>query len=269
MGTLQHPGTDGPTAAAPLRLRRRRRFDAGDAPTASESPLAGSAVSAAARRRSTPDAAGAAAAVLPGRSREDHPRGRRPRAGVRRPDGAQGLGASQHAPCCCEPGRMAIGRNRERTMPKIDKDAAPQSSGTRYPPPFDKPCQKRSWRRLGDAAGLTQFGVNLLRLPPGVWSSQRHWHAHEDEFVYVLDGEVVLVTDAGEEILRAGDCAGFKAGDRDGHCLQNRTPRDAELLVVGSRHDADHGEYPDIDMVFTSGRYAGAGAYRHKDGSPY
>jgi uncharacterized cupin superfamily protein len=157
----------------------------------------------------------------------------------------------------------------EITMPKIDKAAAPRGEGTRYPAPFDVPCQKRTWHRLGDAADLTQFGVNLLRLPPGAWSSQRHWHAHEDEFVYVLDGEVVLLTDAGEEILRAGDCAGFKAGIRDGHCIQNRTPHDAQILVVGSRSNDDHGEYPDIDMVFGPGRYAGTGGYRHKDGSPY
>src|SRR5260370_12061255 len=97
-------------------------------------------------------------------------------------------------------------------MPKIDKDAAPQGSGTRYPARFDEPCKRRTWLRLGDAAGLAQFGVNLLRLAPGVWSSQRHWHSHEDEFVYVLEGEVVLVTDKGGETLRAGDCAGFKAG---------------------------------------------------------
>jgi uncharacterized cupin superfamily protein len=154
-------------------------------------------------------------------------------------------------------------------MPKIDKAAAPQGSGSRYPAPLDAPCRQRAWRRLGDAAGLTQFGVNLLCLAPGVWSSQRHWHSHEDEFVYVLQGEVVLVTDQGEEILRAGDCAGFKAGVRDGHCLQNRSPHDAEILVVGSRNDADHGEYPDIDMVFTPGRYSGNGGYRHRDGAPY
>ena len=85
--------------------------------------------------------------------------------------------------------------------------------GTLYPPPFDEPCRARERRRLGAEAGLTQFGVNLLRLPPGAWSSQRHWHVHEDEFVYVLSGEVTLVTDAGEELLRAGDAAGFKAND--------------------------------------------------------
>ena len=154
-------------------------------------------------------------------------------------------------------------------MPKINKAEAPKGLGSHYPPPFDKPCQKRTWRRLGDAAGLTQFGVNLLQLPPRAWSSQRHWHSHEDEFVYVLDGEVVLVTDEGEETLKAGDCAAFKAGDRNGHCLQNRSLRVAEILVMGSRSNEDHGEYSDIDMVFTSGRYTGEGAYRHKDGSPY
>jgi len=154
-------------------------------------------------------------------------------------------------------------------MPKIDKNAAPQGSGSRYPPPFDGPCLKRTWRRLGDAAGLSQFGVNLVQVPPGSWSSQRHWHSHEDEFVYVLDGELVLVTDEGEETLRAEDCAGFKAGAPNGHCLQNRSPRDAQILVIGSRHDEDHGQYSDIDMVFTSGRYSGKGGYCRKDGTPY
>ncbi len=154
-------------------------------------------------------------------------------------------------------------------MPRITVGDAPQSSGSRYPAPFNKPCINRSWRRLGDAVGLTQFGVNLVKLPPGTWSSQRHWHSHEDEFVYVLAGELVLLTDAGEETLRPGDCAGFKGGVRDGHCLQNRTERDAEFLVVGSRHPADSGEYPDLDLVFTAGRYEGKGGFCHKDGTPY
>lgn len=155
-------------------------------------------------------------------------------------------------------------------MPKIDKAAAPHGKGTRYPAPHDIPCRERSWLRLGDAANLTQFGVNLLRLRPGVWSSQRHWHMHEDEFVYVIEGEVVLVADAGEEILHVGDCAGFKAGVRDGHCFQNRSSSDVQLLVVGSRNDQDHGEYPDIDMVFLPARYSGdGGGYRRKDGSSF
>jgi uncharacterized cupin superfamily protein len=113
---------------------------------------------------------------------------------------------------------------------------------------------------------LSDFGVNLLRLPPGTWSSQRHWHSAEEEFVYVLEGELVLVTDAGEEILRAGDCAGFKAGIHDGHHLQNRTNRDAVVLEVGSRKpEDDEGDYPDIDLRFLKGD----GGYVHKDGTPY
>lgn len=154
-------------------------------------------------------------------------------------------------------------------MPRIDRENAPTTHGSRYPAPFDEPCQARSAIRLGDAAGLTQFGVNLLTLPPGTWSSQRHWHSHEDEFVYVLRGKVVLVDDDGETILEVGDCAGFPAGDRNGHCLQNRSSQDAELLVVGTRDDRDHGEYPDIDMRFEPGRYSGTARFVHKDGTPY
>jgi uncharacterized cupin superfamily protein len=150
-------------------------------------------------------------------------------------------------------------------MPKIDPRTAPEGSGSRYPAPFNLPCTGRSWRRLGEAAGLTQFGVNLVRLAPGAWSSQRHWHAEEDEMVYVLEGELVLVTDAGEEPMRAGDCAGFKAGVRDGHHLQNRSQADAVFLVVGSRIASDHGEYSDIDMVFDRRKEG----FAKKDGTPY
>jgi uncharacterized cupin superfamily protein len=154
-------------------------------------------------------------------------------------------------------------------MPKIDLASAPAGSGTRYPAPYDEPCKLRQWKKLGEAAGLTQFGVNLVTLAPGVWSSQRHWHATEDEFVWMLEGELVLVTDAGEQVLKVGDCAGFKGGDRDGHCLQNRSTRDARFLVVGSRRGDDHGEYPDIDLKFEGDRYAGQGYYAHKDGRRY
>ena len=157
-------------------------------------------------------------------------------------------------------------------MSKIDPKTAPHGKGSRYPAPFDVPCRERSYVRLGEAAGLTQLGVNVVRIPPGAWSSQRHWHSHEDELVYMLEGELVLVTDAGEAPLRAGDSAGFKAGTRDGHHLQNRSAADAVFLVVGSRHDEDHGEYPDIDLKFTAGRYsgqAGAAHFAHKDGRPY
>jgi uncharacterized cupin superfamily protein len=154
-------------------------------------------------------------------------------------------------------------------MPKIDPNRAPVVSGSRYPKPFDEPCNARENLRLGEVAGLTQFGVNLTRLPPGAWSSQRHWHSHEDEFVYVVEGEVWLVSDDGEELLRTGDCAGFKAGLRDGHHLQNRSPRLAVVLTVGTRDDRDYGEYPDIDLVFKAGRYSGGGGWAHKDGTPY
>src|SRR5580692_6809559 len=103
---------------------------------------------------------------------------------------------------------------QENMMTKrIDPTALTPVIGTLYPPPFDQPCRARQRRKLGDAAGLNQFGVNLLLLPPGAWSSQRHWHTDSDEFVYVLSGEVTLVTEAGDELLRAGDAAGFKAGD--------------------------------------------------------
>ena len=154
-------------------------------------------------------------------------------------------------------------------MPRIDLLTAPSGSGSSYPAPFDETCSGRSWHRLGVAAGRTHLGVNLVRLAPGAWSSQRHWHTHEDEFVYVLSGQLVLVTDAGEEVLVAGDSAGFPAGVRNGHCLQNRSPADATFLVAGNRSNEDGGEYSDIDMAFKPGRYSGGGAYFHKDGSPY
>jgi len=154
-------------------------------------------------------------------------------------------------------------------MHKIDLQTAPSGSGSSYPSPFDEPCRGRSWHRLGVAAGLAQLGVNLVRLAPGAWSSQRHWHTHEDEFVYVLSGELVLVTDEGEETLVARDSVGFPAGVRNGHCLQNRTTGDAVFLVAGNRSNEDGGEYSDIDMAFKPGRYAAGGGYFHKDGSPY
>lgn len=148
-------------------------------------------------------------------------------------------------------------------MPKIDIAALEPRTGSDYPAPFDEPVRDRMRRKLGDAAGLTQFGVNLQTLPPGVWSSQRHWHSKEDEFVWVVSGEVVLVTDAGEQLLRAGDCAGFPAGAANGHHLQNRSDAPALLLEVGSRFEDDVCTYADIDMV------ADEAGYRHRDGTPY
>ena len=148
---------------------------------------------------------------------------------------------------------------------KLDVASIQSRSGSSYPSPFDEPCKQRERKPLGDAAGLTKFGVNLLRLPPGTWSSQRHWHTEEDEFVHVVAGEVVLVTDAGEQTLRAGDCAGFKAGDSSGHHLQNRSDAAAILLEVGSRDPADGTFYSDIDLQIP----AGLDEFTHRDGTPY
>ena len=150
---------------------------------------------------------------------------------------------------------------------KIDVASLPVTIGTLYPPPHDEPCLSRERRALGNAAGLTQFGVNFLRLPPGAWSSQRHWQTRSDEFIYVLSGEVTLVTDAGEEILRPGDAAGFKANDPDGHCLQNRSGADVFALEIGTRYADDGAVYSDIDMLAPGG--GKPAAYTKKDGTPY
>ena len=150
-------------------------------------------------------------------------------------------------------------------MGKIDVSRAPSKRGSDYPSPYDQHCADRLRRRLGDAGGLTDFGVNQLTLPPGVLSSQRHWHSHEDEFVFVISGEVVLVTDAGEETLRAGDCAAFKAGVADGHHLINRSAADAVVLEIGGRDpEHDRTTYSDIDMVGEPGE----SGYRRKSGQP-
>lgn len=151
-------------------------------------------------------------------------------------------------------------------MPKIDIDKATVREGSGYPSPYDEPCKARKRSRLGDVAALTHFGINLLRLSPGTWSSQRHWHTAEDEFVWVVEGEVVLVTDEGEQVLRVGECAGFPAGVANGHHLQNRSGKDALLLEVGSRRPAEDGcDYPDIDMVLE----AGSRTFKRRDGRSY
>lgn len=153
-------------------------------------------------------------------------------------------------------------------MPKkIDIAALPATVGTLYPTPYDAPCRARERRKLGDAAGLTQFGVNLLTLPPDAWSAQRHWHTDTDEFVYVLQGTVTLVTDDGEEILAAGDAAGFKAGDENGHCLQNHSGEVALVLEIGTRASQDAAYYPGLDLISPAeGKPA---FYTHRDGTPY
>lgn len=153
-------------------------------------------------------------------------------------------------------------------MSKLDPSAITPKTGTRYPAPHDGPCRERQWLALGEAGGLTQFGVNLVTLKPGVWSSQRHWHAVEDELIYVLSGELVLVDDFGRQVLCPGDVAAYKGGDTNGHHLRNESGANATFLVVGGRSDLDHGAYSDIDMVFLPGRYSGGGGYQRKDGTP-
>ena len=150
-------------------------------------------------------------------------------------------------------------------MPKLDPTSIPESKGSSYPAPFDKEPAERVRQRLGDAGGLTQFGVNLLHLPPGAWSSQRHWHSAEDEFVYVISGEVVLITDKGEEVLCAGDCAAFPSNAPDGHHLVNKSSTTAVCLEIGTRKSDDFTRYPDIDMVFDPK----VGWYTHRDGTRY
>jgi uncharacterized cupin superfamily protein len=134
-------------------------------------------------------------------------------------------------------------------MPKIDLCKLPVETGTNYPHEFKDVVAGRERRRLGNAAGLDQFGVNLTRLKPGSASALRHWHVVEDEFVYILEGEVVLVEDGGETVLRSGDAAGFKANSGNGHHLINRSDCDAVYLEVGTRAWAERAHYPDVDLV--------------------
>jgi uncharacterized cupin superfamily protein len=152
--------------------------------------------------------------------------------------------------------------------PALDPQTVPVRRGSSYPALFRAEVETREKRPLGDALGLSQFGVNLVLLPPGCWSSQRHWHSHEDEFVYVLDGELTLVTDAGEQLLRPGTAAGFPAGKADGHHLINRTDRPAVYLEVGTRRDdIDQIDYSDIDMAVR--HRDGAQVFARKNGEPY
>jgi uncharacterized cupin superfamily protein len=149
-------------------------------------------------------------------------------------------------------------------MKKLDIEKARTSEGSRYPKPFDAPCRNKVRHRLAATAGLKRIGVNLLRLAPGAWSSQRHWHSEAEELVYVLAGEITLVSDDGAEVLRAGDCAAFLPGDPDGHHLQNRSGDEALVLEIGSANlRTDEATYPDIDLKSVGSRY-----YR-KDGTPY
>jgi uncharacterized cupin superfamily protein len=155
----------------------------------------------------------------------------------------------------------------ELSLPALDPRTVAEVQRSNYPEPFKSRMGDRAKRRLGDACGLTRFGVNLVTLGPAGQSALRHWHTLEDEFVYVLSGEVVLVTDAGEQILSAGMCAGYPAGKRDAHHFVNRSNQPATYLEVGNRVDGDNAFYPDDDLMWVDG---GDGEYAaHKDGRRY
>jgi uncharacterized cupin superfamily protein len=155
----------------------------------------------------------------------------------------------------------------EKTRPWLDPATVKPRVGSIYPAPFAQHVAGREKRALGDPFGLTQFGVNLTTLAPGSWSSQRHWHANEDEFIYVLEGEATLVTDAGEFILGPGMAAGFPAGRPDGHHLINRGTRPVHYLEIGTRAATEEAHYSDIDMM--GRKRDGAFSFLHKNGEPY
>ncbi|HET8749784.1 MAG TPA: cupin domain-containing protein [Sphingomicrobium sp.] len=148
-------------------------------------------------------------------------------------------------------------------MPKIDLNAIEQVNRTGYPPPFNQDVAERWYRRLSPPSGLTDFGVSHVVLKPGAWSSQRHWHNGEDEFVVMLEGEAVLIEDEGRTLLKAGDCAAWPKGNTNGHHLRNESGSDCSFIVVGGGTNTGGG-YSDIDLMFTADD-----RYIHKDGSPY
>ncbi len=155
----------------------------------------------------------------------------------------------------------------EKQPPAFEAAGIEARRGSGYPEIFKAECDGRAKRALGDAAGLTRFGVNLVHLEPGAWSAQRHWHSHEDEFVYVLEGELTLVTDAGEQRLTPGMTAGFPAGIADGHCLINRGAATAVYLEVGDRVPEDVARYPDLDLVAWPAD--GGRRFTNREGEPY
>jgi uncharacterized cupin superfamily protein len=152
--------------------------------------------------------------------------------------------------------------------PALDPATVSPRSSSGYPEPFRSRVLPREKRALGDALGLTKIGVNLTTLPPGKESSMRHFHTREDELVFVLEGEVVLRTDEGEQLLTAGMCAGFPAGSTNGHQLVNRSDRPARYLEISNRDPEDTAGYSDDDLAYRRGPDGGA-VFTHKDGSPY
>ncbi|MCB2097329.1 MAG: cupin domain-containing protein [Parvularculaceae bacterium] len=154
-------------------------------------------------------------------------------------------------------------------MPKIDVERTPVLTGTGYPSQYAGAVAGRSRKRIGDAGGLTQYGVNLMTLDPGAASAHRHWHANEDEFVYVLSGEVTLVEDSGETLLKAGDAAAFPAGAANGHHLVNKSNAPALLLEVGTRAEIEEVAYTDPAIDMKAVKSEAGWRYEHKDGTPW
>jgi uncharacterized cupin superfamily protein len=152
-------------------------------------------------------------------------------------------------------------------MPKIDLSAVAVRTGSMYPAQFLSVVAGREKRALGNAAGLTQFGVNLTTLRPGAASALRHWHEKEDEFVFIVAGEVVLLEDSGETILKAGEAAGFKAGVANGHQLINRSSHDVVYLEIGTRINNEVAHYPDVDLALKNEN--GKFLFTRKSGQPY
>lgn len=148
-------------------------------------------------------------------------------------------------------------------MPKLNLDAIPATNATGYPAPFDHEVAGRWYRRLASAGGLTDFGASHVVLKSGAWSSQRHWHDGEDEFVVVLGGEAVLIDDDGETMLTAGDCVAFPKGNTNGHHIVNRSGGDFVFVAIGGG-ERTGGGYSDIDMLFTADN-----RYTRKDGTDY
>lgn len=149
----------------------------------------------------------------------------------------------------------------------VDPATVEARTGSAYPDTFQAVSEGREKQALGNVAGLTQFGVNLTRLKPGAASALRHWHVEEDEFIYVLEGEATLITDAGEQVLGPGMAAGFPAGTEDGHHLVNNSQADVLYLEIGSRHPAEQAHYPDVDLHMR--REDGEIRFFRKDGTPY
>jgi uncharacterized cupin superfamily protein len=192
------------------------------------------------------------------RAREQRRADQREEPEGRRPDATREQRVLRHA--------RATRSNMKR--PALDpSDVTPRSSSG-YPEPFRSRVIPRQKRPLGSALGLTKIGVNLTTLPPGKESSMRHFHSHEEELVFVLEGELVLRTNEGEQILTAGTCAGFALGTRNGHQLVNRSDKPARYLEISNRDADDTAEYPDDDLAYHKAA-DGSAVFTHKDGSPY